>query len=148
VSEELDLTMRALEELYRSRGAEGWDLRVYDYTSNSWRDADEAFSTPGTYERAVLARSGQRPIRIRVLPPGPEALRVDPRSAGELAVWRALGLDLRGHHLEAIRRVLVGRRDPVPVQEVGRLLRADGGRDAMEAWGAISGLLSGGDGAP
>jgi hypothetical protein len=148
VSEELDLSMEALEALYRSPRMRGWDLKVYDYTSNTWRDAGEAFSTPGTYERAVLTRPGTRPVRVRVMPPRSEGLRLDPRSAGDMAVWRTLGLDLKNRHLEVIRRVLVGRGEPVPLEELARLLESDPGDDAKDARNVIMGLLSTEGGSP
>jgi hypothetical protein len=144
VSEELNLTMEALEDLYHSRKAMGWDLTVYDYSSNSWRDAEEAFGTPGTYERAVLTRPGTRPVRVRVLPPGTGGLRVDPSSAHEVAMWRALGLDLRPRHMDAIAEVLEGRRDPVSLEEVADLLEGGSDDAAREARDEILRLLSNG----
>ncbi len=146
VSEDLDLTMEALEELYRSHRVKGWDLKVYDYASNAWRDAEEAFSTTGTYERAVLTRPGTRPIRVRVMPQHTGGLRVDPGSAGEIAVWQTLGLDLRSRHLAAVSKVLEGRRDPVPLEEICGLLEMEEGDDAREARVAIMDLLSTGSG--
>lgn len=148
MSEELDLTMEALEDLYRSPRLSGWDLKVYDYSSNTWRDAEEAFSVPGTYERAVLTRPGTRPVRVRVMPPHAGGLSVDPGSAGEMAVWRTLGLDLRSRHLVAIGDVLDGRNGPVPLEEICELLDSEEGDDAREARAAILDLLATGRGSP
>lgn len=142
VSEELNLTMEALEDLYRSRKAVGWDLKVYEYSSNSWLDAEEAFGTPGAYERAVLTGPGMRPVRVRILPPGAGGLHMDPSSAREVAMWRALGLDLRPRHMDAIAEVLEGRKDPVSLEEVADLLEGRGDDAAREARDEIQRFLS------
>ncbi len=144
VSEELNLTMEALEDLYRSRKAMGWDLKVYEYSSNSWRDAEEAFGTPGVYERAVLTGPGMRPVRVCILPPGAGGLHMDPSSAREVAVWRALGLDLRPRHMDAIAEVLERRKDPVSLEEVAYLLEEGGDEAAREARAEILRFLSSG----
>lgn len=145
VSEELNLTMGALESLYRSRKAGGWELKVYDYSSNTWRDAEEAFVTPGTYERAVLTGPGMRPVRVRVLPPGARGLHMDPSSAREVAVWRALGLDLRARHMDAIAKVLKDRKDPISLEEVADLLEGRNDDAAREAHDEILRFLSSGE---
>ena len=144
VSEQLNLTMGALEDLYRSRKAKGWDLKVYDYSSNSWRDAEEAFVTPGVYELAVLTGPGTQPVRVRVIPPGTGGLYLDPSSAREVAMWRALGLDLRPRHMDAIAEVLEGRRDPVSLEEVADLLEGGADDAAREARAEIQRFLSSG----
>ena len=144
VSEELSLTMKAFEDLYHSRKEIGWKLTVYDYSSNSWRDAEEAFSTPGIYERAVLIGPGMRPVRICVLPPGTGGLHVDPSSAREVAMWRALGLDLRPRQMDAIAEVLEARKDPVSLLEVANLLEGESGDAARGARDEILRLLSSG----
>ena len=142
MSEELNLTMVALEALYNSRKDLGWNLSVYDYSSNSWRDAEEAFATPGVYERAVLIGPGMRPVRVRMLPPGTGGLYLDPSSAREVAMWRALGLDLRPRHMDAIAEVLEARGDPVSLVEVANLLEGESGDAAREALDEIHKLLS------
>lgn len=142
VSEELNLTMKALERLYRSRKAEGWDLKVYDYSSNTWREAEEAFVIPGIYERAVLTGPGMQPVRVRVLPPGKGGLHMDPSSAREVALWRGLGLDLRARHMDAIAKVLKDRKDPISLEEVADLLEGRIDASAREARDEIIRFLS------
>ena len=84
-------------------------MGVYDYASNRWVDAEEAFSRSGTYELAVLSGPGGERVRVRVMPPGPAGLSIDARSAGDLAVWRAIGVDLAARHLQLLRDLLDGR---------------------------------------
>jgi hypothetical protein len=146
VSGELSLTMEALEELYLARRARGWEVMVYDYTSNSWRDNEEAFHTPGTYERAVLRAPGSRPVRVRILPTGGGGLSVDAASAGGMGVWRALGLDLKGRHLELLGSLLEGREGEVTMEELVALLRASGDPRADEVLEALSLLVPSGGG--
>jgi hypothetical protein len=148
VSEELNLTMEALEGLYRSRKATGWELKVYDYSSNTWRDAEEAFVTPGTYERAVLTGPGMQPVRVRVLPPGKGGLHFDPSSTREVAVWRALGLNLRPRHMDAIAGVLEGRKGPISLEEVVDMLEGRTDEAAREAREEIIRFLSTGGADP
>lgn len=141
MSEELCLTMEALEELYLARKARGWDLRVYDYTSNTWRRGDEAFETPGTYERAVLTGPGLRPVRVRVLPRGGGGLLLDATSAGEIAVWRMLGIPLQGRHLDLISSLLEDSPEKVSLEELADLLRASEDPLAKEVLEALGRLL-------
>lgn len=143
---ELSLTLEALEELYLARREKGWSVQVYDYTSNSWREGDEAFRVPGTYERAVLQGPGTRPVRVRVLPSGGGGLSMDPASAGEVGTWRALGVELRGRHLELIVSLLEGRTEKVTLQELAGMLRARDDPLAREVLEAISTLLPPGGG--
>jgi hypothetical protein len=98
--------MEALEELYLTRRTRGWSLQVYDYTSNVWRDGEEAFREAGTYEKAVLKGPGTRPIRIRVVPTGGGEISMDAASAREMGTWRALGIELKGRHLQLIDSLL------------------------------------------
>jgi len=142
VSEELNLTMEALEGLYRSRKTTGWDLKVYDYSTNTWRDAEEAFVTPGIYERAVLTGPGTQPVRVRVLPPGKGGLHIDPSSTPEVSVWRALGLNLRPRHMDAIAVVLKGRSDPISLEEIADLLEERNDDASREARDEIRRFLS------
>ncbi len=146
VTEELSLTMEALEGLWRARRELGWGLRVYDYSANAWVEGDEAFSRPGTYELAILKGPSGGPVRVRLLPPGSHDLQVDPGSAGDVAVWRLLGVSLSARHLELISLMLEGRSGPVSVAEVADLLRAEGGGLALEAHDAMAPLLRGGGG--
>jgi hypothetical protein len=141
VSEELSLTMEALEDLYRARAVKGWDVRVYDYTSNTWKEAEEAFSTPGTYERAVLTGPGTRPIRVRVLPRGASGLKLEATSAMEMAVWRTLGIGLQGRHLDLISRLLVDHDGPVTIEELAGLLVGSEDPLAKEVLHALAPLL-------
>ncbi|NIP34665.1 MAG: hypothetical protein GWN18_06955 [Thermoplasmata archaeon] len=145
---ELSLTMEALEELYLARREMGWSVQVYDYTSNSWREGEEAFRAPGTYERAVLQGPGTRPVRVRVLPSGGGGLSMDPASAAEVGTWRALGVELRGRHLELIGSLLEGRSEKVTVEELTALLRASDDPRAGEVLAALSTLLPQGGGGP
>lgn len=124
MSEELSLTMDALQELYLARRARGWDLRVYDYTSNKWREGTEAFTVPGTYERAVLTGPGMRPIRVRLLPTAGSGLSLDVTSIKEMGVWRALGIDLQGRHLDLMWSLVEGLTGHVTVKELVILLKA------------------------
>ena len=146
MSGELSLTMEALEELYVARRERGWEVMVYDYTSNTWREGDEAFRTPGTYERAVLHGPGSRPVRVRILPTGGGGLALDAASAGEMGVWRALGIDLKGRHLELIGSLVEGREGEVTVEELAALLRASGDPRATEVLDALSPLVPSGGG--
>lgn len=140
------MTLGALEDLYRARKARGWTLRVYDYGSNTWREGEEAFRTPGTYERAVLTGPGTTPVRVRVLPPEGGVLQLDASSALDLGVWRALGVDLKGRHLEVIGELLEGWEGPLPVEELARLLGSSQDPVAMEALEALASLLPRGGG--
>ncbi len=144
VSEELNLTMEALEGLYRSRKATGWDLKVYDYSTNTWRDAEEAFVTPGIYERAVLTGPGMQPVRVRVLPPGKGGLHIDPSSVREIATWRTVGIDLRPRYMDAIAKVLEGRKDPISLEEIADLLEGGSDEAAQGARDEILRFLSSG----
>lgn len=147
MSEELSLTMEALRELYLARKSRGWDLRVYDYTSNTWLQGEEAFVTPGTYERAVLTGPGTRPIRVRVLPTGGGDLALDATSVGEMGVWRALGVDLRGRHLDLLATLLEDRPEKVTLEELVALLRGSGDPLAVEVLEALAPLVPpGGEG--
>jgi hypothetical protein len=146
VSEELSLTMDALEELYRARRARGWDLRVYDYTANTWRDGEDAFRVPGTYERAVLTGPGTRPIRVRLVPSGGELLLLDATSARDMGVWRALGVQLLGRHLDLLGELLADRTDRVSVEEIAALLRASDDPLAPRVLEALAPLLGRGGG--
>ena len=148
MGEALCLTLEDLEGMYASRRSLGWDLRVYDYASNTWRTGEEAFSTPGTYERAVLTPPGGRPIQVRVLPPSATGLHVDAASAGQLAVWRALGVALQGRHVEALAEALEGRNGPVPLTEVASALEGLDSDAAREALEAIRDALGAGGGGP
>jgi hypothetical protein len=138
--------MEALEELYLARRDRGWEVMVYDYTSNIWRENDEAFRTPGTYERAVLRGPGPRPIRVRILPTGGRDLSVDAGSATEMAVWRALGVDLKGRHLELIGSLLEGREGEVTLEDLAALLGTSGDSRAGEVLEALSHLVPSGGG--
>jgi hypothetical protein len=146
VTEELSLTMEALEGLWRTRRELGWELRVYDYTSNAWIEGDASFTRPGTYEFAVLTGPNGRPVRVRVLPPGSHDLQVDPSSAGDVAVWRTMGVSLSAGQLELISLVLQGRMGPVALSELAALLKAEGGILAREVLDALEPLLPGGGG--
>jgi hypothetical protein len=148
VGEELRLTLDALEELYSARRAGGWELRVYDYSTNAWKGPEKAFSTPGTYEMAILTPPDGRPVKVRVLPPGATGLSVDAASIGELGVWRALGVDLKGRHVEAVVEALEGREGPVPLQEIATLLEGVEGDAASEARKAILATFGDGGGGP
>jgi hypothetical protein len=133
--------MEALEELYRARRARGWDLRVYDYTANTWREGDEAFQMPGTYERAVLTGPGTRPIRVRVVPSGGDMLQLDAGSAREMSVWRALGVRLHGRHLDLLGQLLEDRTERVSLEELAVLLRESEDPLASQVLEAIGPLL-------
>lgn len=141
MAEELRLTLEGLERLWEARSGHGWSLQVYDYGANRWLEGDAAFSRPGTYEQAVLTGPVGQRVRVRLLPPGSGGLAVDPASAGEVAVWRAMGADLRARHLEVVRGLLEGREGPVPLGELAAMLEADGSEVAREVLAAISGLL-------
>jgi hypothetical protein len=146
VSEELSLTMKALRELYRARRAMGWGLQVYDYTSNTWREGDEAFTTPGTYERAVLTGPGMRPIRVRVLPTAVGGLSLDAGCVREMGVWRALGIDLKGRHLDLVGSLVEGHSGHVSVEELVELLMASDDPLAREVLVALAPLVPSGGG--
>jgi len=148
VSHELSLTMEALEDIYRSRRARGWDLRVYDYASNTWREAEEAFATPGTYERAVFTGPGTRPIRVRVLPRGGGGILLDATSAREMAVWQTLGIPFQGRHLQLISSVLEDRPGQVSLEEFADLLKASDDPLASEVLEALGPLLPSGGSRP
>ncbi len=148
MSHELSLTMEALEELYHARRGMGWDLRVYDYTSNTWREAEEAFTTPGTYERAVLTGPDARPIRVRVLPRGGRGLLLEATSAREMSVWRALGIPLQGRHLELVSSLLEDRPGQVSLEELADLLKASDDPIASEVLEVLGPLLPSGGGRP
>ncbi|UCC93147.1 MAG: hypothetical protein JSW25_00265 [Thermoplasmata archaeon] len=148
MSEELSLTMEALEELYLARRARGWDLRVYDYSSNTWLEGSEAFSTPGTYERAVLTGPGRRPVRVRVLPAGGDMLQLDAASVRDMGIWRALGVQLQGRHLELLAGLLEGREDRVSLEELAALLRSSDDPLAGQVLEVIAPLLRDGGGGP
>lgn len=148
MSHELSLTMEALEELYHAQRARGWDLRVYDYTSNTWREAEEAFTTLGTYERAVLTGPGTRPIRVRVLPRGGGGLLLEAASAREMSVWRALGIPLQGRHLELVSSLLKDRPGQVSLEELADLLKASDDPIASEVLEVLVPLLPSGGGRP
>jgi hypothetical protein len=141
VADELRLTLDALKGLWEARRKGGWDLRVYDYTSNSWMGAEEAFSRPGTYERAVLTAPGGRPVRVTVLPPGGGGLSVDPASATTVGLWRSLGVSMRASQLELIGRLLAGRTEPINLEDLGALLEGSGEAGAIEARKALDPLL-------
>jgi hypothetical protein len=144
VVEEIHLTLEALEALYREKAPLGWDLRVYDYTSNSWSPAEEAFARTGTYEMAVLTPPGGRPVLVRVLPPGGSNLTIEVASAGEMGPWRSLGVQFSGRHLELITRLLKGRSGPVTIEELSSLVRNEGSELAMEVLDRLGPLLPGG----
>lgn len=146
MSGELSLTIEALEELYLARRDLGWEVMVYDYTSNTWRENEEAFRTPGTYERAVLRGPTSRPVRVRILPTGGGNLSVDAASAAEKGVWRALGLDLKGRHLELLGSLLEGREGEVTLEDLVALLGACGDPRADEVLEALSRLVPSGGG--
>ena len=133
--------MDALQDLYLARRARGWDLRVYDYTSNTWREGDEAFTVPGTYERAVLTGPGMRPIRVRVLPTTGGGLSLDVTSVKEMGVWRALGIDLLGRHLDLMGSLVEGQTGQVTVEELVDLLSACDDPLAPEVLDALAPLV-------
>jgi hypothetical protein len=122
--------MRALEDLYEVRSPKGWDLRVYDYTSNTWMNATEAFGSPGTFEMAVLTPPGGRPIRITLLPPGGSELTIDIESLGDVSLWRSLGIRLDVRHLNLLKELVGSRTEPVSIDELVTLLTTEGSEDA------------------
>jgi len=138
--------MEALQALYLARRARGWDLQVYDYTSNTWREGDEAFATPGTYERAVLKGPGMRPIRVSVLPAAGGGLSLDASSVREMGVWRALGIDLKGRHLDLLGSLVEGHTGQVTLEELMDLLRASDDPLASEVLVALAPLVPTGGG--
>jgi hypothetical protein len=140
--------MEALEELYLTRRTRGWSLQVYDYTSNVWRDGEEAFREAGTYEKAVLKGPGTRPIRIRVVPTGGGEISMDAASAREMGTWRALGIELKGRHLQLIDSLLEAHEGAVTVEELVTLLRDSRDSLADEVLEALSALLPLGGGGP
>jgi len=148
VSEELTMTLEALEELYMARRDRGWSVRVYDYGSNTWREGGEAFRTSGTYERAVLTGPGTSPVRVRLMPRGRGMLLLDAASAKDVGVWRALGVDLKGRHLEVIGELLEGHEGSLPVEELARMLASTDDPVAREALEALAPLLPRGGGGP
>lgn len=141
MSRELCLTMEALEELYMARRAQGWSVQVYDYTTNTWREGEDAFREAGTYERAVLKGPGTPPVRVRVLPTGGGDLSMDAVSAREMGTWRALGVDLRGRHLELIASLLGDHGERVTIGELVALLRTSDDPLAGEVLKALSPLV-------
>ena len=116
---------------------------MYDYTSNSWLDASEAFSRPGTYERALLTGPGGVRVRVRIMPRGHGGLSIDAESAGDVSVWRALGVHLAVRHLTLVVEVLAGREGPVALEEVATLLTEIDGVVAREVLEALGPLLPG-----
>ncbi len=70
---------------------------------------------------------------------------MDPSSAREVAVWRALGLDLRARHMDAIAKVLKDRKDPISLEEVADLLEGRNDNAAREAHDEILRFLSSGE---
>jgi hypothetical protein len=114
---------------------------VYDYTSNSWWENEEAFRRPGTYERAVLRGPDSRPVRVRILPSGGGGLSVDAASAGEMGVWRALGIELKGRHLDLVATLLEGRDGEITLEELVTLLRASDDPRSGEVLEALSTLV-------
>ena len=140
------LAMEALQELHRERRDKGWTVQVYDYTANSWFEGEEAFERPGTYERAVLRCPGKTPVRVRVLPSGGGGLSLDVGSAMGLGTWRALGIELRGRHLDLIGTLLGDRTGQVTIDELAGLLAASDDDLAAEVLEALSPLVhAGGD---
>jgi hypothetical protein len=140
------MTMDALEELYRARLARGWELSVYDYTANTWRDGEDAFRVSGTYERAVLTGPGARPIRVRVVPKGGSILQLDAGTAREMGVWRALGVRLLGRHVDLLGELLDDRPGQVSLEELAQLLRTSDDPLAAEILEAMAPILrSGGE---
>jgi hypothetical protein len=140
--------MEALEELYLARRDRGWEVMVYDYSSNAWRENEEAFRRPGTYERAVLRGPDSRPVRVRIVPAGGKGLSVDAASAGEMGVWRALGVELKGRHLDLVASLLEGREGDVTLEEMVELLRGSDDPRADEVLVALSALVPTGGGGP
>lgn len=116
---------------------------MYDYTSNSWLDASEAFSRPGTYEKALLTGPGGARVRVRITPRAAGGLSIDAGSTGDVSVWRALGVNLAVRHLALLKEVLVGREGPVTLEEVAKLLAALDGETARETLEALGPLLPG-----
>ena len=145
---EMWLTMEALHELYLTRRDRGWSVQVYDYTSNTWREGEEAFRESGTYERAVLRGPGTSPVRVRLVPTGGGDLSMDAASAGEMGTWRALGVERRGRHLQLIASLLEGHGGQVTLEELAVLLSGSSDPLAEEVLDALSPLLppGGGDG--
>ncbi len=146
MSGELRLTMEALHELYLARRERGWSIQVYDYTSNTWREGDDAFCEAGTYERAVLRGPGMSPVRVRVVPTGAGDLSMDVASAREMGTWRALGIELKGRHLLLIASLLEGHGGQVTVEELVVLLRGSSDPLAGEVLAALYPLLPPGGG--
>ena len=147
MSEELYMTLEGLEVFYSAQMEEGWDLKVYDYTSNTWREAADAFRRAGTYENAVMTRAGSKPIRIRLLPSGKGGLMIDVASVGDKALWRSLGVQLGGRHLGLLVRMLEDHSGEIMMEELVALLRTCDDPLASEVIDALGYLVpSEGDG--
>ncbi len=147
VEEELEVTLEALEALYRARRGQGWSLTVYDYPENRWYDGEVAFEREGTYEQAVLIDPRGRRVRVRLSPSGGWGIRLDAASAGEMAVWRAMGMEPRGPALALLRDALQGRTGPVDLEELDSIIAAaplggeEEARVARSLRRALAGLL-------
>jgi hypothetical protein len=142
----MEVTLDALEAIYRDRRGQGWALTVYDYVENRWYDGEEAFQREGTYELAVLVDPGGRRVRVRLNPTGSWGIRVDAASAGEMAVWRAMGMEPKGDALALLRDLLEGRTGLVDLEELDSMMAATslGGGEARAAQSfrrAMAGLL-------
>jgi len=141
------MTFAELEVFYSAQMEKGWDLKVYDYTSNTWREAADAFRRAGTYEQAVMTRTGSKPVRIRLLPIGRGGLMIDVASVGDKALWGSLGVQLGGRHLGLLVRMMEDHSGEILLEELVALLRTGDDPLASEVIDALGHLVpSEGDG--
>jgi len=151
------MTLGEMGDLASRGRLKGFEVRLYDYARNRWVSADEATlggRDPGVYEMAVFRDRRGRVVRARILPEGRGALRIDAASAGEPAVWAAVGVRLSGTAPRAIARAVGGRVGPVTAAELDAALEAlersggEGAEGASQARRALAPLLaaSGGGG--
>jgi len=153
------MTLRELGALLAGGRLEGYDVRLYDYARNRWVPAADALAGGregrgggGVYELAVLRDRRGRAVRARIVPEGRGSLRVEAASAGEVAVWAAVGVSLAGAAPRALARAAEGRSGPVTAAELDAALEAlerEGGEraeGAAEARRALAPLLAAGGG--
>ena len=154
------MTLSELGALLAGGRLEGYDVRLYDYARNSWVPVADALAGGrgggGVYELAVLKDRRGRAVRARIVAEGRGALRLEAASAGEVAVWAAVGVHLTGAAPRALARAAEGRSGPVTAAELDVALegleRAGGeaAEGAAEARRALAPLLASsvGDGGP
>ncbi len=156
MAEELSMSLGRLRDLRLGGDLDGWDVKLYDYARNRWVDAGEALRVAGqpegVYELAVLRDRRGRTVRVRLVPEGRSPLRIEAASAGDVALWDALGVRMRAEELAAVRRAVGDREGVLGLDELDEALAAleraegDDARGAAGARRAVEGALTRGRG--